>query len=142
MPRYFVTDPPVPIYEFDPTEVISATPPNIIWIRSKMDIATDAKVKSELLRFGKDSQIEAHIGENELSLLIHNIVKWEGPDLGTVPCTPEQIRKLDPTEPHLRAVLAAIAERNQRAAGPSPKSAAASTFASAGAVDSNGSATP
>src|SRR5262245_10652821 len=100
MPRYFVTDPPVPVYEFDPSEVLSEKPPNIIWIRAKMDLATDSKVKNELLKFGKDTQIEAHLGENELSLLIHNIVRWEGPDLQNVPCDAAHIRQLDPTEPH------------------------------------------
>lgn len=143
MSRYFVNDPPVAVPEFDPSAVISDVRPNVIYIRARMDVATDAKVKSELFRLGKDSaSVEAHLGANQMALLVHNIVRWEGPDLDGVPCTPETIRTLDPTEPHLALVLEAIAERNKRPAGPSPKSATASTSASAGGRDSRPSQEP
>jgi hypothetical protein len=143
MSRYFVHDQPVPIYEFDADTVISETPPNIIWIKAKMDMATDAKVKSELMKLGSDNKtLEAHLGENQMALLIHNIVRWEGPDFAGVPCTPENIRTLDPTEPHLTLVLDAIAERNRRTPGPSPKSAGVNTSANVGASDLTVSARP
>lgn len=136
MSRYFVTDLPVAVFEFDVTDVLCDTPPNIIWIRAKMDVATDAKVKSELFKLAGDNKtMEAHLGENQLALLVHNIVKWEGPDLGHIPCTPDNIRKLDPTEPHIALVLEAIASRNKRPDGPSPKSATASTSMNAGGLD-------
>lgn len=136
MSRYFVTDPPVAVPEFDPSEVLSETPPNVIYIRAKMDVATDAKVKSELVTMAPDNKtVEMRLGENAVALLVHNIVRWEGPDLGGVPCTPEQIRKLDPTEPHIALVLDEIGRRNARPAGPSPKSQGVSTSASAGATD-------
>ena len=138
MSRYFVTDAPVAVPEFDPSEVISDTPPNVIYIRAKMDMQTKAKVTSELFTLGKDNtSVEARLGANELALLIHNIVRWEGPDLGGIPCTPETIRTLDPSEPHLVKVLDEIARRNRSKEGPSPKSATAGTSGNAGAAASS-----
>lgn len=128
MARYFVTDAPVAIPEFDPSEVISNTPPNVIYIKPKMDYATKAKTTSELFTLDKESQIELHAGSSQMALLVHNIVKWEGPDLGGVPCTEENIRKMDPTEPHLEKVLEEIAKRNKV---PNDRKASASTSAGA-----------
>jgi len=143
MSRYFCTDPPVPVYEFDPTEVISETPPNVIFIKSKMDVATDAKVKSELITLGADNKtVEARLGDNQLALLIHNIVRWDGPDLSDTPCTVANIRALDPTEPHIVLVLDEIARRNKRPDSPNPKSAAGSTLGKNGAAGSIGSDPP
>jgi hypothetical protein len=143
MSRYFVTDPPVPVYEFDPADVISETPPNVIYIKSKMDVATDAKVKSELVTMGADNKtVEMRLGENQLALLIHNIVRWEGPDLASVPCTVANIRALDPTEPHIVLVLDEIARRNKRPDSPNPKLPAGSTFGKSGAAGSIGSDQP
>lgn len=137
MSRYFVTDPPVAVPEFDPSDVVSDRPPNVIYIKAKMDMATDAKVKSELTKIGSDNKtMELRLGDNQLSLLIHNIVRWEGPDLGAAPCTLTNIRALDPTEPHIVLVLEEIARRNARPDGPGPKSRAASTSESAGEADS------
>jgi hypothetical protein len=136
MSRYFVTDPPVPVMEFDPAEVISDTPPNIIFIKSKMDVATDARVKSELVKMAGDNKtVEMHLGENQLALLIHNIVRWEGPDLGSIPCTPANIRTLDPTEPHIALVLEEIARRNARKESPLPKSPTEPGSATNGSID-------
>lgn len=135
MSRYFVTDAPVPVYEFDAAEVLTDAKPNVIWIKPKMDVATKGKVTSEMFSMGKGGELEAKLGANETALLLHNVVRWEGPDFDAVPCTPENIRKLDPTEPHVAAVLEAIAERNK-----SPKvqraSATPSTSTNAGATDS------
>jgi hypothetical protein len=138
MSRYFVNDPPVGIPEFDASSVISDTPPNVIYIKARMDVATDAKVKNELLKLGSDNKtMESHLGENAVALLVHNIVKWEGPDLSSVPCTPANIRTLDPNEPHIALVLEEITRRNARPDGPSPKSPDASTSGNAGASDWN-----
>ena len=135
MSRYFVTDPPVAVYEFDASAVISDVAPNVIYIKSKMDLATDARVKSELVKMAGDNKtMEMHLGENQLALLIHNIVKWEGPDLAQMPCTPENIRKLDPTEPHIVLVLDEIARRNARKAAPNPKSPTAPGFVTNGSL--------
>lgn len=138
MSRYFVTDPPVPVPEFDASAVISDGVPNVIYIKAKMDVATDAKVKSELVKMAGDNKtMEMHLGENQLALLIHNIVRWEGPDLSSVPCTPESIRKLDPTEPHIVLVLDEIAKRNARKVAPNPKSPTASGLETNGSADAS-----
>lgn len=135
MSRYFVTDSPVPIPEFDPSEVISDAKPNVIYIRPKMDVATKGKVTSEMFTLGKDNSLEARLGSNELALLIHNIVRWEGPDFDGVPCDAAHIRTLDPTEPHVAKVLEAIAERNKSPKAPKA-SATTSTSMSATPIDS------
>lgn len=136
MSRYFVDDPPVPVYEFNPDETISDQPPNIIWIRGRMDMKVSGKVKSELIGFGADGKtVEMRPGQNETALLIHNILRWEGPDLGMIPCTPENIQKLNPSEPHIRLVLEEIAERNKVTPSPKAGPGAISTSMSAGASD-------
>lgn len=136
MSRYFVSSTPVAVFEFDVTNVFSEQAPNIIWIKSKMDLQTQAAVQSELLKLGADNKsIEAHLGGNVMALLIHNIVRWEGPDFDGVPCTPATIRTLDPQLPILELVIEEITRRNARTPSPNPKSAGASTSASAGAVD-------
>lgn len=133
MSRYFVDDPPVAVYEFDPDETISDTPPNIIWIRGKMDAGTAAKVKSELFGIAADGRsAEMYAGNSELGLLLHNILRWEGPDLGMIPCTPENIRKLNPNEPHIARVLEEIAERNKATPSPNRRSLATSTSMESG----------
>jgi len=136
MSRYFVNSTPVAVFEFDVTNVFSEQAPNIIWIKSKMDLQTQAAVQSELLKLGADNKsIEAHLGSNVMALLIHNIVHWEGPDFDGVPCTPATIRTLDPQLPLLELVIEEIARRNKRTPSPNPKSAGVSTSASAGAAD-------
>lgn len=137
MPRFFVTDPPVPVAEFEPGTVFAddgqPLRPNVMWIKPRMDVETSGKVKSELLQLGADQKtVEFRAGANELALLVHNIVRWEGPDLDGVPCTPETIRKLDRTEPLITRVLEAIAERNRPKASPDPKSPTASGSRPAG----------
>lgn len=133
MSRYFVTDPPVAVPEFDPATVISDGAPNIIYIRARMDVETSGKVKNALFAVDEASQsLELRAGANETALLIHNIVRWEGPDLGQIPCTPENIRKLDPTEPHIALVLEEIAKRNKPKASPNPKSPTANGSTSGG----------
>lgn len=55
-----------------------------------------------------------------LALLECNVLDWRGPsftlpDGGKRPCTPEQIRALNPAEPLVAKVLAEIGARNQSA---------------------------
>lgn len=119
MSRYFVDSAPVAVPEWDEGAVISDRRPNVIWIRARMDVATKGKVTSELFTLDKDGTLEAHAGANMLALLTHNIVRWDGPDLDTIACTPENIRRLDPTEPHIARVLEEIGIRN--APQPDPK---------------------
>jgi hypothetical protein len=136
MSRYFVTDPPVAVPEFDTSEVVSECAPNIIWIRARMDVATSGKVANELVKVGGDNAPEYHLGAQQVALLIHNIMQWEGPDFDGVPCTPERIRTLDPNEPHIVKVLEEIAERNKPRASPNAKSAGANTSTTNGAPGS------
>lgn len=135
MSRYFVTDAPIPIFEWDDDpSIISDTKPNVIYILSKMNVSVKGRVTSELFTVGKAGDLEARLGANETALLVHNVVKWEGPDFDGVPCTPDNIRKLDPTEPHIEKVLEEIAERNKAPKAPKA-SATTSTSMSAGAID-------
>lgn len=130
--RYFVNDPPIPIYEFDPQEVVSDQPPNVIWIKPRMNVETKGKVTSEMFTMSKDAALEARLGSNDTALLLHNIVKWEGPDLGQIPCTPENIRNMDPTEPHIAKVLEELAVRNKKKKADDPNESTASSNTSAG----------
>lgn len=135
MSRYFVTDPPVPI----PEAVIGDTPPNVIWIKARMDVETRGRVRHEIIASSSAHAAEGNPGNSETALLIHNIVRWEGPDLDGVSCDAAHIRALDPTEPHLVLVLNAIGERNAPKVAPNPKSPTTSTFVSAGAPVSTAS---
>ena len=126
MSRYFVNAEaiPIPEWEDDPT-IISDRPPNVIYIRAKMSVGVKAKVSSEMFLWNADrKELESRFGENETALLIHNIVRWEGPDFAGVPCTRKNIIELDPTEPHIVKVLEAIALRN---APPKPPLASATS---------------
>lgn len=136
MSRYFVTDAPVPLYEFEPGSVIGddgqPTPPNVIWIRARMDVEVSGRVTNELVALDAKGKVALHAGANQLALLVHNILRWEGPDLSGVACTPENIRRLDPNDPHIAAVLEEIAERNKRRSAPDPKKATGSGSPAAG----------
>lgn len=128
MSRYFVTDAPVPIAEFDDETVVSDQPPNIIYIKARMDVETDAKVKGELIAMGADNKVELRIGENSMALLVHNIVAWSGPDFDGVPCDAAHIKRLDINNPHVARVLEDITTRNKRQESPNPKSHGANGF--------------
>lgn len=108
---------------------------NTIWIKAKMDLRTAGLVSADLARFGA-ATIIAH----ETCLARRNIVRWAGPDFEDgagkiIPCTPEQVDKLDPNEPILAAVITKIRELNRpkeaevtpEEAAADPTSAAAST---------------
>jgi hypothetical protein len=118
MTRYFVSSDPVPVYEHEDGTG------NVIWIRPKMDIATKGRVQNDLVGLATDGTVEFRAGANETALLVHNIVRWSGPDLDSVPCDADHIRQLDPTEPHITKVLDEIARRNKPPESGNPKSAA------------------
>ncbi len=137
MSRFFVTDPPVAIREFDETEIVSDKPPNVVFIRARMDVATRGKVSGELLKLGENGQgLEGHLGNNNLALLLHNIIRWEGPDFvdemgRPIPCSPENIKKLDTNDPFIEHILDEIGERNKKRESPKSGSATNSGFTSA-----------
>ena len=138
MSRYFVNDPPVAIPEWDGDSVISETRPNVIYIRSRMDVETRGKVSSELVSMDAAGRnVEMHLGQNQTALLIHNIVRWGGPDFDGVPCDAAHIRTLDPTEPHIERVLEEIDRRNTKKVAPSPKPPTESGYATNGLHDAS-----
>jgi hypothetical protein len=129
----------VDIYEFEPDDVLSDTPPNVITIRARMDVATAGKVSSELMQLGADNKPELHVGAHAGALLLHNILRWRGPDFDDLPCTPANIRALPSPEsdPFIEKVANEIGARNRKRASPNaPSPATPSTSASAGAADS------
>jgi hypothetical protein len=136
MTKYFVDSAPVAVPEWDDDpSIISDREPNVIYILPKMSVEVKGRVSSEMFGLTKDNQMEARLGQNELALLIHNVVRWDGPDLGSTPCTRANISRLDPTEPHIVRVLEQIAERNK--SPKAPKELATTNLSTKnGAIDS------
>lgn len=140
MSKRFQVDPneKVDIFEFDPSEVLSETPPNVITIRARMSVEIAGRVSSELMKLGADSKPELHVGKHAGALLLHNILGWRGPDFDDLPCTPETIRKLPSpdSDPFIEKVVNEIGQRNQKRKSPNGRSPASTpTSASAGASD-------
>jgi hypothetical protein len=128
MSRFFVeASEREPIYEFDPSEVISDQPPNVIWIRPRMSIALRSKAQSASLAMAKGGDIEADFSKPQIALAELNILDWEGPDFTDahgkkIPCTPQNIARLVGSDPFITRVLDEIAKRNVPAKSPDPKS--------------------
>ena len=125
----------IDIYEFESETTLSTTPPNIITIRARMDVATAGRVSSELMKLGADNAPELHVGDHVGALLIHNILSWSGPDFDGLPCTPANIRMLPAPEsdPFIAKVVSEITSRNRKRESPNGRSAAMdSTSANAG----------
>jgi hypothetical protein len=107
---------------------------NVVWIRAKMDYATKSKVQDALASMRSDTSdgpdeagFDLHLGRQNLVLLLNNVVGWEGPDFTDergrpIPCTPTNIKALDPDEPLVDRVLSEIQQRNMRPESPLPKS--------------------
>jgi hypothetical protein len=93
---------------------------NTVYIRSKMGRAVFNAVLGDAMQMEagqKDAKM--NIGEYLTSLLVHNIVAWEGPAFTDergkpIPCTAENIGKLDVDEPLIDRVAEEIAQRNPR----------------------------
>lgn len=139
MSKRFHVDPNerVDIVEFDPDELISETPPNVITIRARMTVEIAGKVSSEMARLGADNQTEIQLGAHTTALLVHNILAWRGPDFDDLPCTPANIRALPSanSDPFLEKVVNEIGERNKKRTSPNAKAPATDrTSASAGAA--------
>lgn len=127
----FVTDEKVPV---------TLDGQDIIYIKEKMDLATDAKVREALLRIGGRTDlgngdnafggvsVDMNLSAWLLALAKHNIVDWEGPSFEGMPCTPHNIGRLDPRDPLVDKVLEEIARRNPitRATNPNSNGAAGS----------------
>src|SRR5678815_5797896 len=101
----FVDKTPIAVPEWDDDgTIISDRPPDVIWIRPKMNVMIRGLVTSEMFGMSKGMDLEARLGANETALLIHNIVRWEGPSFEGRPCTRANIEELDPTDPHLSLI--------------------------------------
>jgi hypothetical protein len=88
--------------------------PNTIYIRAKMDFGTKNRVLDALTSIQQSGAAEYHVGPYLTALAEANIVGWEGPDFGGVPCTPENIARLDPDDPLVDAALNEIGKRNNQ----------------------------
>lgn len=105
---------------------------NIIYIRAKMDVGTKGRVQDGLIAagFGNNgaTSIGLKVGSYNTVLLENNIVAWEGPLFEQsgqkIPCTPYNIRRLDPDAPLIDAVLEEISRRNPQKTSGNPKSPA------------------
>ena len=100
---------------------------NTIHIKAKMDAGTRAAVQDEIRARGLgdgDGELRG-IGSYRMTLMVHNIMGWEGPEFldekgKPVPCTRANIQRLDPTEPLFEAVGARIGELNEDRKSPDP----------------------
>lgn len=115
----------------DPNERVSMADDagNTVYYKAKMDRATRAAVNDELLRLqvtvaapgeGKEASFTATVGleRQALTLLKHNVVRWEGPDFTDergrpIPCTKQMIERTDPSIPLFDRVVADIKARNE-----------------------------
>lgn len=145
MSKRFHVDPneTVDVFEFEPDEIISDTPPNMITIRARMSVEVAGRVSSELAKMGADNKAEIRLGEHTGALLLHNILGWRGPDFDDLPCTPANIKALPQasSDPFLEKVVNAISERNAKRESPNGRlPAMPGTSKSAGAAGSNPSA--
>lgn len=94
-------------------------PENIIFIRAKMDVGTqgrvnDAAAKMVVKNGSMSTDMNFLLGAYNVAVLTENIVAWQGPAFEGVPCTPETIVTLDPTEPLIDRVLMEIGVRNAK----------------------------
>lgn len=137
MSRFF-TDPDErePIYEFDPNEVISETPPNVVWIRPRMNMLTRSKAQTAAYSFGGEG-VEADFSKNLVALAVLNILDWEGPDFldkngKKIPCNRQNIERMVEGDPFIARVMEEIGKRNKPAKSPDPKSPATNGSMTAG----------
>lgn len=125
----------------DPSERVAIhddeTAENVVWIKAKMDRRTRAAVQDDLLKLQIDARQVGRSGADEegaegaaptitatvgvetqkLTLLIHNVVRWEGPGFvdargRAIPCTRQRIEQLDPDIPFFEKVVGEIERRN------------------------------
>lgn len=139
MSKRFHVDPSerVDIHEFDPDEIISDAPPNVIVIRARMSVEIAGRVTSELAGIDGENKPELRLGAQIGALLLHNILSWRGPDFDDLPCTPANIRSLPTGDPFIEKVINAIGERNKPTVSPNERSPATTSIsASAGASGS------
>jgi hypothetical protein len=112
----FVDKQRVPVYERD--DLTSTDPAqNVVYIKSRMNWKETSTYKDMLFTM-EASGLQPHIGAAEMAAMKINIVGWDGPSFCDergvpLPCTPEQIEQMDPTEPFWQKVLGEINTRNR-----------------------------
>ena len=113
---------------------------HIIWIPAKMGYGRKAAVQDALLRLaatpGGGREAVALFGAQQLAILHHNVLAWEGPSLAGIAPTPDAIDRLDPDEPLTAFVLAEVARRNPLRRSGDPKAPGVSGSFAAGAQPS------
>jgi hypothetical protein len=100
-----------------------------IYIRTKMDVGTKNRVQSDITHFSQTEHggnVVVSIGLYQLILLRRNILDWDGPSFldeqgKKIPCTPDNIERLDPDEPLVVKALEQVQERNLVKKSPNPK---------------------
>jgi len=97
----------------EPVPVVSGA--YTVWIRPRMGLDLRNKVRDVVFQLtpgaGGEVEVTRHLNEYNTALLIHNIVRWEGP--GLPPLTPEAVRSLDPSDPEAVALVDAVLARIQ-----------------------------
>ncbi|MBE2197530.1 MAG: hypothetical protein IAE79_02895 [Anaerolinea sp.] len=89
---------------------------NRVWVRARMDLRTQTAVETDLMKIRVSSEqmgkaqngripsmdIVFSLSAQKMILMKHNVVRWAGPafesDGRLVPCTPENIERLDPVD--------------------------------------------
>lgn len=111
---------------------------NIIYIRAgKMPWGIKNKVQSAAVQIsvgmdGDGTQTRVTVAAYQYALMLHNIIRWEGPALKDFKLTQAGLDTLDAD--HGDAVLAEIQRQNPARTSPNPKSPTSSTSTSAGAT--------
>lgn len=122
----------------EPIAIPDESGENIIYIRAgRMPWGIKNKVQSAAVQIsagmaGDEPQTRITIAAYQAALLLHNIVRWEGPALKGFKLTAAGLDTLDAD--HGDAVLAAIQEQNPAKPSPNPKSPTSSTSINAGAT--------
>lgn len=102
----------------DTTRIPVTDGDDTFYIKWKMDFGTKCLVEDTLTRMsfteGTSGEIMFSVGAQKLALAMHNIVAWRGPKFDTVPCTAENIKRLDPDYPVFVKAQEEISRRNTR----------------------------
>lgn len=121
-----------------PVEVGECT----VWIKPRMGLDVRNRVRDVAwqVEIGADgeAQMTRHLNQYNTALLVVNIERWEGPGLTGVPCTPETIGRLDPTDSVAGRIIEAVLKRIQAlntvaSSDPKPSASGATGSTSAGA---------
>lgn len=102
----------------DTTRIPIVDGEDTFFIKWKMDFGTKCLVEDTLTKMsiGTDTagEIMFSVGAQKLALAMYNIVGWKGPKFDSVPCTPENIKRLDPDYPVFVKAQDEISRRNTR----------------------------